>query len=112
MPESKREMTPEAARRDHWQMLRFLVVNAGFGMFLGLCAAAMLIFFDIGGIGTRIAHAQDPFVPIVLIALPMALVFGSAVAASAIWLMPYERKFAPERRKDDDNSQNPDRQSR
>jgi hypothetical protein len=112
MPESKREMTPEAARHDHWQMLRFLALNAGFGMLLGLGAAAMLMIFDIGGIGTRIAHAGNPFVPILLIALPMAFVFGGAVTASAIWLMPYERKFAPERRKDDDNPENTDRQSR
>lgn len=103
MPVPKREMSPEDARRDHWQMLRFLGVNAAIGMFLGFAVAAMIMVFDLGGIGTLIGHAGNPLLPIVLIAFPMALVFGAAVTASAIWMMPYERKFAPERKKEDDD---------
>ena len=89
-------MTPEDARIDHQQMLRFMALNAAFGIFLGLATAALLIGLNIGDIGTRIFHAQNPVLPIVLIAFPLALTFGAAVSASAIWLMPYERKFAAE----------------
>jgi hypothetical protein len=103
MMEPKRQMTPEEARKDHWLMLRFMVVNAAFGIFLGLMLAALIIGFDLGGIGTRITRAETPLLPIVLIALPLALLFGAAVAASAIWLMPYERKYAPEPRKDEND---------
>lgn len=108
----KPKMTPEEARRDHWLMMRFMALNAVFGVFLGLMIAALLIYLDIGGIGTRILHASNPILPIVLIAFPLALTFGAAVTASAIWLMPYERKFAPEPRKDDDDKENSDRQPR
>lgn len=103
MTKLKHKMTPEDARRDHRQMLRFLGLNAAIGMFIGFTVAALIMVLDLGGIGTRIAHARDPVLPIILIAFPMALVFGGAVTASAIWLMPYERKFAPERRNNDDN---------
>jgi hypothetical protein len=99
----KSEMTPDDARRDHAEMLRFLAVNAVIGMLIGLAAAALIMVLDLGGIGTRIAHAGNPILPVVLIALPMALVFGGAVAASAIWLLPYERKYARERQTTDDN---------
>ena len=98
----KPDMSPEDARRDHAQMLRFLAVNAAIGMLIGFAASALIMVLDLGGIGTRIAHASNPILPVVLIALPMALVFGGAVAASAIWLMPYERKYAPERETQDD----------
>ena len=99
----KPEMTPEDARRDHWQMLRFMGLNAAIGMLLGVFVAALLMILDIGGIGTAISHAANPILPVVLIAFPMALVFGAAVTASAIWMMPYQRKFAPEREEHDDN---------
>lgn len=112
MPPRKREMTPEDARRDHAQMLRFLATNAAIGMALGIVVAASIILLDLGGIGSHIAHSPNPILPIVLIAFPMALVFGAAVTASAIWLMPYERKFAPETREENDDKEDPDRQSR
>jgi hypothetical protein len=99
----KQPMTPEDARRDHRQMLRFMALNAAIGVFLGLMVAALLIVLDIGGIGTRILHAENPVLPILLIAVPLASVFGGSVAASAIWLMPYERKFAPDRRKEEND---------
>ncbi|MBL0372699.1 hypothetical protein JJB09_11725 [Rhizobium sp. KVB221] len=96
-------MTPEAAKRDHWQMLKFMGINAIAGVIIGCAAAALIIAFNIGGIGTLIAHARNPILPILLIAFPMALLFGGAVTASAIWLMPYESKFAPRREKDQDD---------
>ena len=37
------ELTPEEARRDHWEMLRFLGTNALFGAGLGLAVAVLLI---------------------------------------------------------------------
>lgn len=108
----KRKMTPEDARRDHIQMLRFLALNAAIGVGLGLLVTALIIVLDIGGIGTRIGRAQNPLLPILLIAVPLASLFGGAVAASAIWLMPYERKFAAEREEKHDNPENPDRKPR
>ncbi|MCV3767033.1 hypothetical protein [Rhizobium sp. TRM95796] len=92
----KPKLTPTEARADHWRMLRFMGLNAAFGVFLGLMIAALLILLDIGGIGSRIARAETPILPIILIAVPLALTFGAAVTASAIWMMPYDSKFRAE----------------
>lgn len=92
MDPQRDELTPEEARRDHWDMLRFLAMNAGFGVGLGLLVAVLLIWLDIGGLGTHLARAQNPVLPAILIAVPLALTFGAAVAASAIMLMPYKKK--------------------
>ena len=106
----KPKMTPEEARRDHARMLRFLALNAALGMALGLAVAATVLLLDVGGIGSRVARSSNPLLPLLLIAFPMALVFGAAVTATAIWTMPYERLFAPEaRRKDDEDSEKPHR---
>lgn len=86
------DMTPAEHRADHWRMLRFMALNAFFGVCAGLAVAGALIWFDTGGIGTRIANADNPLMPILLIAVPLALTFGGAAAASAIMLMPYNDK--------------------
>lgn len=110
MTSLKPKMTPEEARRDHVRMLRFLGLNAALGMALGLLVATAIVMLDVAGIGSRIARASNPVLPFLLIGFPMALVFGAAVTATAVWTMPYERLFAPEsRRKDDDESEDPDR---
>ena len=89
----KPELTPEAARKDHWQMLRFMAANAAGGALIGVLAALAIIWFDIGGIGTRIGHASNPVIPVLLLVAPFAFVFGGVVMASAILTMPYEKKF-------------------
>lgn len=92
MTPDRDELTPEEARRDHWEMLGFLALNAAFGAFLGAGITFLLIWLDIGGLGTRIARAQNPVLPAVLIGAPLALTFAAAVTASAIMLMPYKKK--------------------
>ncbi|MCO5158976.1 MAG: hypothetical protein M9945_19950 [Aquamicrobium sp.] len=89
----KPEMTPEEARKDHWQMLRFMAVNAAAGVLLGILTAAAIIWLDLGGIGTRIGQAANPVIPVLLLVVPFATVFGGVVTASALLTMPYEKKF-------------------
>lgn len=86
------ELTPEEARKDHWEMLRFLALNAAFGMLLGFVVAGALIALDIGGLRGHLSRAQEPILPALLIAVPLALIFGASVTASAIMLMPYKKK--------------------
>ena len=90
---SDREPTPEDHRRDHWQMLGFLGLNALIGVFAGIGVAAALVWLDVGGLGERISHSSNPLLPILLITAPLALTFGAAAAASAIMMMPYQKKF-------------------
>mgnify|MGYP003576763286 CR=1 FL=1 len=89
----KPKMTPEAARLDHRQMLRFMAFNAAVGVLIGVCVGAALIFLDIGGLGARIGRAANPVVPVLLVVVPIASLFGAAATASAILMMPYEKKF-------------------
>ncbi|MFC3073301.1 hypothetical protein [Shinella pollutisoli] len=89
----KPELTPEEARKDHWRMLRFMALNAALGSLVGAATAAAVILLDVGGIGTRIAHAANPVMPVLLLVVPFASLFGGAATASAILMMPYEKKY-------------------
>ncbi|WP_245314788.1 hypothetical protein [Sinorhizobium alkalisoli] len=92
-PEPEPEMTPEAARRDHWQMLRYLAVNSLYGALVGTAVAAALIWLNIGAVGTHIVRSANPFLASAMVVGPFALLFAGAVAASSIALLPYRRKF-------------------
>jgi hypothetical protein len=83
---SKPKLTPEEARKDHWQMLRFMAL-------IGALTAIAIIWLDIGGIGARIDRAANPVIPILLLVAPFSFVFGGVVTASALLTMPYEKKF-------------------
>ena len=89
----KPELTPEEARKDHWRMLRYMMLHALIGGLIGAATAAAVIVLDIGGIGTRIARAENPILPVLLLVVPFAALFGGAATASAILLMPYEKKY-------------------
>ncbi|KPF44419.1 hypothetical protein ACSV9I_19770 [Rhizobium sp. G187] len=86
------DLTPEEQRLDHWQMLRFLAVNASFGALLGLLVAAAIFWLDIGGVGASLARSSHPVLPAMMLVIPMALTFAAAVTASAVMLMPYRKK--------------------
>lgn len=86
------DMTPEEARRDHWDMLRFLALNAISGVALGFAVAASLLWFDIGGLGTHLGRSQHPFITALLLFVPLGLTFGSVVTGTAIMTMPYKRR--------------------
>jgi hypothetical protein len=92
-PARQTEMTPEAARRDHRQMLRYMAVNSLYGLLVGVATAGALIAIDIGTVGTLIARSNDPLLATAMVVVPFAVVFGGAAAASSIALLPYRRKF-------------------
>ena len=82
--------TPENARADHGDMLRFLALNALAGAAIGLVVAAAILWLDIGGMGSLVARAANPVLPVLLLAVPLAATFastalgGALVAASAL----------------------------
>lgn len=90
----KPRMTPEEARRDHEEMLRFMAKRFALGATLGLICAALVFLLDIGSLGTRLARTDNPIIPVFLIAVPMGLTFGAVVVCIAIWVLPYESKYA------------------
>lgn len=99
----KQRMTPEEARRDHFQMLRFLGLHAAIGALIGIAVGLSLIVLDIGGLGRLFARASNPILPLILVIVPFASLFGGAAAASAILTLPYDRKY---RYEDEDRPEN------
>lgn len=89
----KPKMTPAEAQKDHREMLRFLAINAVFGIFIGLVLTAALLYFDIGSFWTRVQHSSMPGIAILLVAGPLSLLLGGASMSTAIMLMPYEKKY-------------------
>ncbi|MBP1843209.1 hypothetical protein J2046_001463 [Rhizobium petrolearium] len=89
----KPELTPEEARRDHWQMLRFMGFHALAGALIGAGVGIALILFDIGGLGTLVARSANPVLPVLLVVVPFASIFGGAAAGSAILTLPYDKKY-------------------
>ena len=94
------EMKPETARDDHWGLVRQLIINAIFGVGLGLAIGIALIYLDVGGLGTRIGRAGNPWLATFILLGPLALTFGGAVAGSFVMAMPYERRFREPARAD------------
>ncbi|HEV7317371.1 MAG TPA: hypothetical protein VGO04_02005 [Ensifer sp.] len=86
-------MTPEDAKRDHWEMLRYMAVNALIGVVIGAITAGVLIGLNIGAVGIHIARSTSPVLATLMVVVPFALLFGGAAAASSIALLPYRRKF-------------------
>lgn len=89
----KPRMTPEEARRDHRDMLRFMALNAAGGALIGIILGASLIFLNIGGLWNLLMRAANPVLPLLLVMVPFASLFVAAATASAILTLPYERKF-------------------
>lgn len=89
---SSDDLTPEEARRDHCDMLRFLAINAGFGGLLGFVVAAVLVWIDVGGIGGGLLRSHQPVLAALMLFLPLGLLFAAAVTASAVMLLPYKKK--------------------
>ncbi|MFC5386132.1 hypothetical protein ACFPLB_09155 [Aquamicrobium segne] len=89
----KPKLTPEEARKDHQQMLRFMALHALVGALIGAFAGFAIIWFDIGGIGSLIWKARNPVLAGLLIVAPFAFIFGGMATASAIITMPYDKKF-------------------
>lgn len=89
----KPKMTPAEARKDHSEMLRFLALNAAFGIFIGLVLTAALLYFNIGDFLTRVQHSSMPAIAVLLVAAPLSLLLGGASMSTAIMMLPYEKKF-------------------
>ena len=57
-PERERIMTPEEARRDHREMLRYLAVNALYGLATGATVAGVLIWLNIGAVRVTMMNGR------------------------------------------------------
>lgn len=103
----KPKLTPEEARRDHREMLWFLGLNALLGIVIGVGVGIALIALDIGGLRGLIMRAANPILPLFLVLVPFASLFGGAAAASAILTLPYESKFQEKEEEEDKSEDGP-----
>ena len=90
---AKPVVTREEAQRDHEAMLRYMAKWFVLGLAFGLCCATLVFALDISSLGTRLARAENPVLPVILIAMPMGLTFGAVLVCIAIWVLPYEAKY-------------------
>jgi flagellar biosynthesis protein FliR len=95
-------MTPEEARREHHQMLRFMALRFALGLSIGLTCAALVFILNIGHLGTHLMRTDNPIIPVFLIAVPMGLTFGAVALCIAIWMLPYDSKLASDHRDGND----------
>jgi len=75
-------------KRIEQSLIRLLVWNALAGAFLGCVFAAFLLFMDVGGLGTLLAHAENPLPALFLLFGGFAVTFGCAVCGTAIMALP------------------------
>lgn len=79
----------------HWfrelpHLLRFLAINASFGIVIGGVAATALLWWDIGGLGTLFANSRHPFIAGLLLYGGFAVTFGSAAMGTAVLFLSEE----------------------
>ncbi len=89
----KPRLTPEEARKDHRQMLRFMAVNGLVGIAAGLFITAALFWFDIGGLLTHANRSGNLPAAVFLIGMPLSMLLGGVSIGTALMMMPYERKY-------------------
>ncbi|SJZ64054.1 hypothetical protein [Consotaella salsifontis] len=74
------------------KLVRFVLKNALIGVVFGWVVAALLLYFDMGGMGTRIAHSRDPIPPLVMLAMGFGVTFGFGYLATAVWFLPWDQE--------------------
>ena len=62
-----------------------LIVNGVGGALLGLGLCAAILWLDIGGVGSLIGRAEDPALPMALLAFMLAITCAAVAMASALF---------------------------
>ncbi|WP_102958924.1 hypothetical protein [Mangrovicella endophytica] len=81
----------QSAYRRLPKLVRFVLRNAAIGILLGWAVAAIIVALDIGGFGTRIGNAEQPYLAVLLLAAGFGVTFGFAYMATAVWLLPTDQ---------------------
>ena len=71
------------------RMIRFLAGHCALGVTLGIAAATLLLWLDVGAIGSLVSgDGARRFVPLALLYFGFAITFGSLAMGSAVFLLP------------------------
>jgi hypothetical protein len=88
-------MTAPKTRPTRDPLLRLLAINCLAGMFVAVLMVGGLLWTDTAHLWTLISTAQDPVIPIVLLAFGLMLTLGSVAMGTAIMALPYEDDKEP-----------------
>ncbi len=68
------------------RLVRFILRNIALGVGVGWALLSALLWSDMGGIHTLIAHSANGFIPLYLLYGGFAVTFGPAAVATAVLL--------------------------
>ena len=71
-------------------LIRFLGLNMGIGVAIGVIVASMMIMSNLAGLKELLIEAREPFVAVLLLYAFNALTFGSVAMGVAVMTMPYD----------------------
>ena len=71
-------------------LVGFLVRHALLGIAVGWGIALAFLWLDVGLLGTLIAEAEQPWLPLLLLFFGLGVTFGSVAMGSAIMLLGHE----------------------
>jgi hypothetical protein len=77
------------------RVIRLLAWNAAAGAILGIFFAGFLVYWDVAGLGSLLAHSEMPLPALALLFGGFAVTFGSAVCGTAIMSMSDDRDDGP-----------------
>ena len=77
-------------QRCDWRLLKFLSIHLGVGVASGWIFVGLLIWFDVGGIGSLIATSGVSVLATAMLLIVVAITWGSLSMGTAIFLMPKE----------------------
>lgn len=76
-------------------LIRYVAVNTLFGMGFGAAFAALVLWFDVSGLGRLILSSSSPLPALILLFGSFMLTFGSLVCGTAIMLLPSDDDLPP-----------------
>lgn len=80
------------------RLLHLLAVNGLAGTVAGIVAAAGLLLLNVGGLGTLVAGAEEPILPVALMTFGFVVTLASVAMGSAIMRIGQDGEDRPEGR--------------
>lgn len=77
--------TPSALPKD--PLFRLLAINGAAGVFVALLVLGGIFWANIGNLRVLVVNAEDPVLPILMLAFGLIITLGSVVIGSAVMLL-------------------------
>lgn len=74
------------------KLIRFVIVNASFGVFVGWLIAAAVVYYNLNGFGDLVLGSKSRITAFFILFVSFGSTFGFAVLATAIMLIPVQEQ--------------------